>query len=392
MSETLKAFAGSSGYGNSIIASASYVIASSMTAAPTFSLAGGEYKSAQTLTISDTTPGALIHYTIDGTTPTINSPFYSGPIMIWSSVPLTETIKAIASASGYVPSAVTSATFVLMPLVNTPTFLPAGGSYASGQTVTIYDTTPGAIIYYTIDGTAPNTGSPKYSGPITVPGTEVLQAFAGSGGYGNSVIVSATYTIASSITVAPVFSLASGTYKYAQTLTITDSTPGSVIHYTTDGTTPTAGSTVYTGPITVWSTTPATKIIQAMATTSGYAASTVTSATYVLMPLVATPTFTPAAGTYASPQLVAISTTTPNATIYYTTNGTAPNTGSAIYTSPITVSASETIQAFAGSSGYGNSLVGSASYTITSGTSIIAPRTPLPPTRTRPGPSPRLKE
>ncbi len=392
MSETLQAFAGSSGYGNSIIASAPYTIASSMTAAPTFSLAGGEYKSAQTLIISDTTPGALIHYTIDGSTPTLNSPFYSGPIVIWSSVPLTETVQAIASASGYVPSSVTSTTYVLMPLVNTPTFTPAGGSYATGQTVTIYDTTPGAIIYYTVDGTAPNTSSPKYNGPITVPGTEVLQAFAGSSGYGNSVVVSATYTIASSVTAAPTFSLASGTYKYAQTLTISDTTPGAVIHFTTDGTTPTASSTVYTGPFTVWSPVPATETVQAIAITSGYSNSPVTSATYNLMPLVATPTFTPAAGTYASAQSVTIATTTPNATIYYTTNGTAPSTGSTIYSGPIPVSSSETIQTFAGSPGYGNSIVVSAPYIITgsSGTSIIAPRTALPPLRPQIGPSPRL--
>jgi hypothetical protein len=394
MSETVQAFAGSSGYGNSIIASASYTIASSMTAQPTFSLAGGEYKSAQTLIISDTTPGALIHYTSDGTTPTVNSPFYSGPITIWSSVPLTETIQAIATANGYVPSAVTTATYVLMPLVNTPTFSPAPGSYATGQTVTIYDTTPGAIIYYTIDGTAPNTSSPKYNGPISVPGTEVLQAFAGSSGYGNSVIVSGTYTIASSITAAPTFSLASGTYKYAQTLTISDTTPGAIIHYTTDGTTPTASSTVYAGPITVWSTVPVTEVVQAIASTSGYTNSPVTSATYLLMPLVATPTFTPTAGTYTSAQSVIISTTTPNATIYYTIDGTAPSTASTKYTSPITVSASETIQTFAGSPGYGNSLVVSAPYIInsSSGTSIIAPRAPIAPSRPLIGPSPRLSD
>jgi hypothetical protein len=390
MSETIKAFAGSSGYGNSVIASASYTIASSMTATPTFSLAGGEYKSAQTLTISDTTPGALIHYTIDGSTPTLNSPFYSGPITIWSSVPLTETVQAIATASGYVPSAVTSATYVLMPLVANPSFSPAGGSYATGQTVTIYSSTPGAVIHYTIDGSAPNTSSPIFNGPISVPGTEVLQAFAGSSGYGNSLVVSATYNIASSVTAAPTFSLAAGTYKYAQTLTISDSTPGSVIYYTTNGTTPTTSSTVYSGPITVWSTTPATEIVQAFATTSGYSASPVTSATYVLMPLVASPTFTPQAGSYASTQLVTISTTTPNATIYYTTNGSAPSTSSAIYSSPITVSASETIQAFAGSSGYGNSLVVSAAYTITGGSSITTPRATLPPLRMPTGPSPRL--
>ena len=91
----------------------------------------------------------------------------------------------------------------------------------------------------------------------------------------------------------------------------------------------------------------------------------------------ATPTFSPAAGTYASAQSVTISDSTPSATIYYTTNGTVPTTSSTVYSGPITVSSSETIEAIATATGYSQSAVASAAYTITpggpqnTGTSVI---------------------
>lgn len=57
---------------------------------------------------------------------------------------------------------------------------------------------------------------------------------------------------------------------------ITDTTPGSTIYYTTDGSTPTTSSSVYSGAIAV--NVPAT--IQALAAASGYTTSAVASATY----------------------------------------------------------------------------------------------------------------
>lgn len=89
------------------------------------------------------------------------------------------------------------------------------------------------------------------------------------------------------IGVAPVFSLAAGTYTGAQTVTITDSLKGATIYYTTDGTTPTAASTLYSSPITV----SASETLEAIAVATGYTESTVTSASYIINPP-ATPTVT----------------------------------------------------------------------------------------------------
>ncbi|HEX3480697.1 MAG TPA: chitobiase/beta-hexosaminidase C-terminal domain-containing protein, partial [Kofleriaceae bacterium] len=74
-------------------------------ATPTFSPAGGTFSSAQSVTITDATAGASIHFTVDGSTPTASSPTFSAPI----SVTATETIRAIGVASGLTNSAVASA-------------------------------------------------------------------------------------------------------------------------------------------------------------------------------------------------------------------------------------------------------------------------------------------
>jgi hypothetical protein len=84
------------------------------------------------------------------------------------------------------------------------------------------------------------------------------------------------------------------------------------------------------------------------------------------------PIFSPVGGTYSSTQTVTISDATSGATIYYTTNGAIPTTSSAIYSSPITVSASETVKAIATANGYNPGAFGSASFTINSGSTAGA--------------------
>ncbi|UKK67663.1 chitobiase/beta-hexosaminidase C-terminal domain-containing protein [Prevotella communis] len=76
------------------------------------------------------------------------------------------------------------------------------------------------------------------------------------------------------------------------------------------------------------------------------------------------PTFSPVAGVVAAGTTVAISTTTEGATIYYTTDGTDPTTGSGVYSAPITINVTTTIKAIAVKDGFPNSDVVEASYTV----------------------------
>ena len=90
------------------MATAAYTI-SPVLPTPTFSVPAGTYTTAQSVTISDATSGATIYYTTNGTTPTTSSTKYSGAITVSSS----ETLEAIAVATGRQNSAVATATYTI---------------------------------------------------------------------------------------------------------------------------------------------------------------------------------------------------------------------------------------------------------------------------------------
>jgi hypothetical protein len=80
-----------------------------------------------------------------------------------------------------------------LPSAATPTLSPAPGAYTSAQAITLTDTTPGASIYYTTNGSTPTLGSTLYSAPFQASSTEVIQAIAIASGYSVSTPASGTY-------------------------------------------------------------------------------------------------------------------------------------------------------------------------------------------------------
>jgi N-acetylneuraminic acid mutarotase len=334
------------------------------TATPIFSVPAGSYSSPQGVTIGDATNGAFIFYTTDGTTPTSDSDWFPSNSALPINIEYSQTLKAIAFGSGSLASDVASAVYTLPPRAATPTFSLPTGTYTSFQTVTISDAIPGATIYYTTDQTTPTTNSKVYSGPITVISAYMpLQAVAIANGYSISPTAIANYTLNLPYTTAPTFSVGSGTYTTPQTVTISDAISGATIYYQINTGYPTTSSPVYTGPISVSSS----ETIYAMATANNYFPSGYTGVTYSINPLAtqtAAPVFSVPSGTYAAPQTVSISDATSGASIYYTTDGTTPNTSSTYYFAPITVSSSETLQAIAVASGDTISAVAGATYVL----------------------------
>lgn len=161
----------------------------------------------------------------------------------------------------------TYATQAPSPATAAPVFSPQGGNYTTPQNVTLTDSTAGAAIYYTTNDTAPTTSSAVYSGVIAVgTGTTTIQAMAIASGASQSAVVTATYVVAQAVTATPSFNPAGGTYATPPSVTLSDSTAGVVIYFTTNGTAPTTSSFVYTGPIVPGT---GTTTIKAMAVVSG---------------------------------------------------------------------------------------------------------------------------
>src|SRR3984957_2269956 len=357
---TINAIATETGFFNSAVASAAYVIAPPA-ATPTFSPAAGTYTSVQTVTISTTTPSPTIHYTTDGTTPTLTSPTYAGPI----TVSVSETVKAIAIASGFSTSPVGTVAYVInLPNAAPPTFSPVAGTYPTAQSVALATTTSGGVICTKI-GSAPSAtvagtcdpGSTPYSTAISVTTSQTIFALTTKAGLINSSVVSSAYIIEVPAST-PTFSPVAGTYTSVQTVALSTTTPAATIHYSFNNTL----FFTYTAPLSVSTS----QTIYAYATASGFTQSATVSAAYVInLPAAATPTFTPPAGTYTSVQNVALASTTAGASIFYTTDGSTPTPASTPYTTPISVSTTQTIKAIATASGFSNSAIGTAAYVIT---------------------------
>ena len=226
-SSVLKAIAVKDGMNDSSLLTAEYTINNpdwDTVATPTADLPEETYATAQTITLSCTTAGASIYYSLDGSAPEI---LFESPITISQST----TLKAIAKNDGMNDSAVLTAVYtinltepaecdcpngtehasdeeccnaencvcsvsgVTTETVAAPTAVPAGETYYEAQTITLYCDTPGANIYYTLDGTNPSANSNPYTSPIGISQTTTLKIIAVKDGMNDSGIMEETYTI-----------------------------------------------------------------------------------------------------------------------------------------------------------------------------------------------------
>lgn len=153
----------------------SYLVDWFQTEMPEFTFADGK------LSMACATPGSTIYYTIGGGTPSRYSQKYVKPIEISDN----RSVSAIAVAEGFKDSEI--ATY------NTDMFRCETPELAyDGRAITITTETPGATIYYTIDGTNPTVNSPVYSGTTILDGLCTVRAIAIKDNMNNSNVKSLT--------------------------------------------------------------------------------------------------------------------------------------------------------------------------------------------------------
>jgi hypothetical protein len=458
------------------------------TAAPVIAPNGGtSLTTPQTVSITSATSSAQIFYTLDGSTPTTSSTLYTAPITISTDT----TLNAIASAAGYVESAVSSAVFNFANQTPSVNFSPAAGIYSAAQPVTISDSDSNAQIFYTTDGSTPTTSSTLYTSPVNVAASETINAIAVDPSLNVSNVATAAYVITSggeAINFPNGFAITTGLTLNGSTLATNDSrmqltdggpneagsvfwnTPINTQAFTTQFTFqlssaqangftftiqnvgPTAlggdsaglgyqgigvahGNSVavkfnfynydgegddstgfYTGgepPVAnsidispsgielnsgdgitatltydgttltlnlndnvsgdTFTTSKAINLPQVLGSNTAYvgftggsgglsASQKLTNWEYTTQAV--PPAFSPAAGTFTAVQNVTLSSATSDAVIYYTTDGSTPTAASNVYSGPIPVGASETVSAIAISPTMGTSMIETAAYVI----------------------------
>ena len=350
---TVKAIAYRTGYTNSYVATATYVINLPAVSDPAFTPGASDFTSATSIAISSSTDGASIRYTIDGTTPTASTGLlYYTPILIDRNY----LVKAIAFKSGYPSSNVVSAFYTVK--VTTPAISPDGGHSQDPREVSISCLTAGATIRYTLDGSQPGSSNGTvYSSSFTLSGNTTVKAIAYKSGMNDSDVASSSFTFGCA---PPAAEPGAGLYNQATSVTLTSATAGAAIRYTTDGSSPSEDrGTLYQGPITI----DRNLVLKAVAYKSGLNASDVVETSYQVR--AEGPEMSPAPGNYERPQTVTLTSSLSGGIIYYSVNGSDPdpNTGT-LFEEPVPVNASLTLKAMVVADGYAHSLVQSGYYEI----------------------------
>ncbi|MDE6479367.1 MAG: chitobiase/beta-hexosaminidase C-terminal domain-containing protein [Muribaculaceae bacterium] len=254
------------------------------------------------------TPGATIHYTLDGTNPTAASPVYTAPIYVSSNL----LVKAIAYKEGMEDSPVVSYQ-VTAYKTSAPIFT------FENRLLRMSSETPDAIIRYTTDFSDPNEESTVYTLPFEPEENCRIKAYASKAGLTDSPISIYVFRRAEHSIPAPTFSL-----NEDGKLVIIPAVNDGETRYTTDGTDPDATSTLYTEPLTL----DGNFIVKAYTAHVNFYDSPIGE--YVIDGYqVAIPTYE-----YKDLALT-LATATSGATVRYTTDGSVPTEESPAYSEPL---------------------------------------------------------
>ncbi|MBO2524966.1 MAG: hypothetical protein CW341_04615 [Bacteroidetes bacterium] len=262
-----------------------FTVTAPVAESPVFSPESGTYSDSVVITMTCATPGAEIHYTIDGTVPTATSTIYVNPFTLTEDA--TVKAKAFMNNVSWEDSPVAEAIYTIVT-EPTLTVAPVSLTFSSTQltsTVGINSASLTAPIVISCDNThfalsetsfPANVGNTSftvtYDGQVPATGTVTVT----SGSLSAQVALVATTQLP-----APVFAPADGTTDTLITVAMSSTETGAIIYYTTDNSEPTTASNTYSEPITL--NTPGVYTYKAIAVKDGWENSNITTATYTVV-------------------------------------------------------------------------------------------------------------
>ena len=229
------------------------------------------------LSATDASSGVeLIRYTTDGSDPTVASPTYTAPFTVattttiryraWDNAGNVEATKAQSIQIDSAPTDTTPPTSTIACNGGPCSSTPYNASVSVSLSATD-DSSGVALIRYTSDGSDPTVASPTYSAPFTVAATTTIRyrAWDNAGNVEATKAQSIQINSTPTDTTAPTSTIAcnaggcsSGWFAGAVSVTLSAVDSGgsgvATIRYTTNGSEPTASSTIFTGPFTVSAT------------------------------------------------------------------------------------------------------------------------------------------
>lgn len=262
-----------------------FTVTAPVAESPVFSPEAGTYSDSVVVTLTCATPGAEIHYTLDGTVPTATSIVYVNPFTLTEDA--TVKAKAFMNNVSWEDSPVAEAIYTIVT-EPTLTVAPVSLTFSSAQltgTVGINSASLTAPIAISCDNThfalsetsfPANVGNTSftvtYDGQVPATGTVTVT----SGSLSAQVALVATTQLP-----APMFAPADGTTDTLITVAMSSTETGAIIYYTTDNSEPTTASNTYSEPITL--NTPGVYTYKAIAVKDGWENSNITTATYTVV-------------------------------------------------------------------------------------------------------------
>jgi PKD repeat protein len=225
---------------------------------PSANVESGSFNTNKTINLTvtdDQDPHPKIYYTLNGGDPTESTTLYNGPINIDIEGVTVLKFRAVDATSNWSP--VYTKTYTIDKTAPSASVNPTGGTYNTLQHITLNATDNldvNTSIYFTVDGSDPETNGTLYTGSIILSNTTSLK-FAAKDAAGNwGLINTENYTMVDIAPPVATVDLLSGSFntdQVARLSTIDELDLHPKIYYTLNGTDPTTNSTLYDWPISI---------------------------------------------------------------------------------------------------------------------------------------------